>query len=266
MRTLSSQAFRFCTVAACAAIVANGCMLDRRAIISPGTLVPGEYCPGDTLTASYDFLRFAGDTCTPRSGIPNDCEANAPTVTITSTPSLFPANTAHAYQNRVDFPASGDRVDVHFAYGTGAVFVPPSTLLVNVRDNTATATRIIGSRATMLVHDGVCSGSTPTHMPAALPGPPETSANLRLIDVCNDNSATVVITLSGGASGASFSQMVAPGNCIDTSMPGVPAGVDSARIVSVRALSTPIGVRCGLATQPDAPPGPLFTTAHTACR
>ena len=110
MRTAHSKLFRYCTIACCSIIVANGCMLDRRPIFSPGQVVPGQYCPGDMLTASYDFLGLR--TCTPRTA--GDCERNAPTVTITSSPVLFPSTTLQSYRNSVSFTASGDRVDVNF--------------------------------------------------------------------------------------------------------------------------------------------------------
>jgi hypothetical protein len=142
MRTIQSKLFRYFAIAACSIIVANGCMLDRRPIFSPGRVAPGEYCPGDTLTASYDFL--GSTVCTPRAGTTGDCVTTAPTVTMTSSPVLFPSTTRQSYQNSVMFPASGDRVDVNFAYGTTNVFIPPSLLLL-VRDNTASATRITGT-------------------------------------------------------------------------------------------------------------------------
>lgn len=267
MRTLQGKLFRYCTIAACAAVVANGCMLDRRPILSPGTVVPGQYCPGDTLVASYDFLRFAGGVCTPRAGSPSECTTAAPTVTMTSTPALFPPTTRQSYQNSVSFTASGDRVDVGFVYGAGSIFVPPSTLLVNVRDHTGSATRIIGSVGTALPHMGNCARgfATPTYAPVLVPG---TSPGLGLTQVCNPASNTVAvnITLSTDAPGESFSAMLAPGECLDTSAPGVPAFAARARMVSV----APLGLMCGpggdgsTSPQPIAPP--LSTAVRQACR
>jgi len=265
MRTLSSKVFRFCAIAACSAIVASGCMLDRRPIVSPGTLVPAEYCAGDTLTASYDFLRFAGGTCTPRAGSPDECTTAAPTTTITSVPEAFAPVTRQAYANSVDFTTSADRIDVNFAYGTGSIFVPPSTLLVNVRDHTVGANRIRGVITTDLIHPGICAGATPMNEPAELPLPPRVSRNLRLVDVCNTNGVVVVVTLSGSASGVTHSQMLTPGSCIDTSEPGVPAGIDSATIVEVRPLVLDPTTRC-TATGPNNPPASLRSVAHTQCR
>ena len=267
MRTFQSKLFRYCTIAACAAVVANGCMLDRRPIVSPGTLVPGEYCPGDTLIASYDFLRFAGGTCTPRAGAPDECATLAPSVTMTSTPALFPPATRQSYQNSVSFTASGDRIDVGFAYGTGSVFIPPSTWLVNVRDHTETARRIIGSIDSTLPHMGECARgfAVPTYAPVMVPG---ASPNLGLTQVCNPagNNATVNLTLSTDAPGESFSVTLAPGACQATSAPGVPAFAARARMISV----APAGLMCGpggdgtTTPQPAAPP--LSTLVRQACR
>ncbi len=267
MRTLQGKLFRYCTIAACAAVVANGCMLDRRPILSPGTLVPGQYCPGDTLVASYDFLRFAGGVCTPRAGSPSECTTAAPTVTMTSTPTLFPPTTLQSYQNSVSFTASGDRVDVGFVYGAGSIFVPPSTLLVNVRDHTRSATRIIGAVETTLPHMGNCARGfvPPTYAPVLVPG---TSPGLGLTQVCNpaSNTVPVNIRLSTDAPGESFSAMLAPGECLDTSAPGVPAFAARARMASV----VPLGLMCGpggdgsTSPQPIAPP--LSTVVRQACR
>ena len=267
MHTLQGKLFRYCTIAACAAVVANGCMLDRRPILSPGTLVPGQYCPGDTLVASYDFLRFAGGVCTPRAGSPSECTTAAPTVTMTSTPALFPATTRQSYQNSVSFTASGDRVDVGFVYGAGSIFVPPSTLLVNVRDHTRSATRIIGTVDTTLPHMGHCARgfAVPTYAPVEVPG---TSPGLGVTQVCNpaSNPVSVNLTLSTDMPGESFSATLAPGDCLDTSAPGVPAFASRAHMVSV----APLGLMCGPGgdgtTMPQPPAPPLSTLVRQACR
>lgn len=267
MSSLPGKALRFCAIAACSVIVANGCMLDRRPIISPGTVVPAQYCPGDTLTASYDFLRFAGGACTPRAGRPDECTTAAPTATMSSTPALFPATTLQSYQNTISFPASGDRVDVNFAYGTGSVFVPPSTLLVNVRDNTDSATRIIGTVDTALPHMGHCPSAfaTPTYAPVEVPMP---SPRLGVTGICNpaSNGVPVNLTISGSGPGETFSIMLARGECLDPGAPGVPAFVASATMISV----VPSGLTCGpggdgtTTPQPIAPP--ISTLVRQACR
>jgi hypothetical protein len=268
MRTLQSKLFRYCTIAACAVVVANGCMLDRRSIQSPGILVPAQYCPGDTLTASYNFLQYAGGTCTPRAGAPDECTTNAPTVAMTSTPALFPPTTLQNYQNSISFTASGDRVDVGFVYGTSSLFIPPSTLLTNVRDDTESATRITGTLDTTLPHMGNCARgfAVPTYMPAQVPGPPRVSGNMRIVEVVNVNSVPVTFTLSGGATGTPFSQMVGPGGTLRTDMPGVPSDAGDSRMI----LIAPMGLMCGpggdgtIEPQPVAPP--INTLVRMGCR
>ncbi len=267
MRTLQGKLFRYCIIAVCAAVVANGCMLDRRPIISPGTVVPGQYCPGDTLVASYDFLRFAGGVCTPRAGSPSECTTAAPTVTMTSTPALFPPTTLQNYRNSISFTASGDRVDVGFVYGAGSTFVPPSTLLVNVRDHTQSATRIIGAVETTLPHMGNCARGfvPPTYAPVLVPG---ASPNLGLTQVCNpaSNNATVNFTLSTDTPGESFSAMLTPGACQALGAPGIPAFASRARMISV----APAGLMCGSGgdgtTTPQPIASPLSTLVSQACR
>ena len=265
MRTAQNKLFRYCTIAACSIIVANGCMLDRRPISSPGRVVPGQYCPGDTLTASYDFL--GSTVCTPRAGATGDCVATAPTVTMTSSPSLFPSTTLQSYRNSVMFPASGDRVDVNFFYGTTSVFIPPSALLL-VRDNTASATRITGTIDSTLPHIGNCATgfAVPTYMPAEVPGPPRVSGNMRVVEVVNINSVPVTFTLSGGATGTPFSLTVGPGGTLRTDMPGVPGDIGDSRMISI----VPMGLMCGAGgdgtsvPQPVAPP--VSTLVRMGCR
>jgi hypothetical protein len=264
MRLTQRTLFRYCMVTACAAIVANGCMLDRRAIQSPGTLVPGQYCPGDTLTASYDFLHYAGGTCTPRDGAPDECTTAAPTVTMSSTPALFPTTSLQSYQNSIDFTASGDRVDVSYAYGTTSVFVPPSTLLTNVRDNTETATRITSPVSSTLPHGGDCVGLSPRYFAVEVPRLPRYSPNVGLLRVINANGVMVRYVISGTAVGENYEAVLAPGDSIDTSMPGVPASIRSARTIE----AFPVGLMCtpGSGTV-DSPPRapPLNTQVITGC-
>lgn len=268
MRILQGKLFRYCIIATCAAVVANGCMLNRTAILpAPGTLVPRQYCPGDTLTASYDLLRFAGGACTPRDGRPDECTTAAPTVTMTSTPTLFPPTTLQSYQNSIDFTASGDRVDVGFAYGATAIFIPPTTLLTDIRDHTASATRIVGTVDTTLPHMGHCSRSfvPPTYAPVEVPG---TSPGLGLTNICNpaSNGATVNLVLSTDAPGETFPVTLAPGDCFDTGAPGVPAFVARARMIS----ASPMGLLCpsgGDGTTMPLPSAPPFSTVvRQACR
>ena len=53
-----------------------------------GRVQPAEYCPGDTLTASYDFL--GSDTCATTT----DCTPYLPTVTLNTASGAFPSPTS----------------------------------------------------------------------------------------------------------------------------------------------------------------------------
>ena len=96
MRTHERNHFVIGAFAACAALATSGCVLDRSPIRAPwATVAPQQYCPGDTLRASYQF--FDG-TCP--TGL--DCRLNTPNVTISSSPGLFPATPFTAYSGAVD--------------------------------------------------------------------------------------------------------------------------------------------------------------------
>lgn len=270
MSTTVRTLFRFCVIATCSAIVATGCVLDRSPLPPGwGTVSPAQYCPGDTLTASYDFLR--GESCA-TSGV--NCADYFPTVTLTSTPMLFPSTSlAPGYTGSFSFPASGDSVVVGFHSSTNPVTIPTDRFeggnrvfvqRTNVSDTTFTARRIVGTQSFEFTHTGMCAGTAHAYAPGELPGPPRFSANMRLVDVCNTSGTNIVITISGSG-GAPYTQMVTPGNCLDTSAPGVPAGADASRIVEVRPLSPDPAARC-TATGPNTPPATLRTVAHMACR
>lgn len=268
MPTLQGKLFRYCTIAVCAAVVANGCMLNRTVPTVAGTLVPGQYCPGDTLTASYDFLRYNEGMCTPRAGVPNDCVTAAPTGTMTSNPVLFPPTTrVDSYQNSIDFVASGDRVEVSFDFDAETIFIPPAKLLTEVRDHTRVATRFVDNLDTTLQHMGECPTglAIPAYMPIIVP---RTSPSLGLTAICNpaSNGATVDLIVSTGAPGESHPTTLSPGNCFDTSGPGVPTYVTRATLIS----SAPRGRMCGTGgdgvTSPQPPAPPLLTVVRQACR
>lgn len=271
MRSPLVQAFRFSVIAACAAIVATGCVLDRSAIPPGwGTVAPAQYCPGDTLRASYDFLR--SDTCATTT----DCTPYFPTVTLTTSSGAFPSPTSlpPGYRGNLDFAAIGDSVTVGFHSNANPVTIPTDRFegssrvflqRTGVTDVNATARRIVGTQTFELTHEGMCAGGTPTYGPGELPGPPRMSPNLRLVDLCNTNSVTIVVTLNGSAPGATYTQMLSPGACLDPSAPGIPTGTDAARVVDVRPLSPDPLARCS-ALGPNTPPATLRTVAHVACR
>jgi hypothetical protein len=256
MRTLSNALFRYCAIAACAVIVANGCRLERRPIVSVGRVTPQQYCPGDTLTASYDFL--GTDACT---GTTDECSARRPTVTLSSTPALFPTETVTAYQHSIPFTAAGDRVDVRFDFPDTAVIIPTSITRGVVPDETRSATRITSP----LAHGSDCTGGSPRYFPVEVPRLPRYSPNVVLLRVINANGVRVRYTIPSAVAGEpAYTTELDPGGMIDTSMPGVPTGIRSATIIE----ATPLGLICtpGSGTV-DSPPRapPLNTQVITGC-
>ncbi len=261
---------RFCTIAACAAAVATGCQLDRRPINAPYTLLPEQYCSGDTLTAGFDYL---GELSCPAG---DDCSPYFPTLTLSSPTGSFATTSIRDYRGSVSFPASGDTVSAHFDINNdgGSVLIPtrnpdgsPGTPVgrTNVRDGDKTARRITGPFEIELTHEGLCAGNTPTHAPANVPGAPRVSPNAHLVGLCNRSGAPMEVTLSGSVPGAVYTQTLANGECIDPSMPGVPTGVDTSTVVSVRPLIADPAARCS-AVGPNNPPAALRTVARIACR
>ena len=113
-------------------------------------------------------------------------------------------------------------------------------------------------------HAGECRGATPLNVPADLPGAPRLSPNLRLQQLCNASGVPVIVTLSGAPSGATYTQMLTASDCIDPTMPGVPAGIDASRVVEVRPLAMDPAVRCS-ATGPSTPPPTLRTRSRMGC-
>ncbi|MGN6153998.1 MAG: hypothetical protein ACTHOH_18640 [Lysobacteraceae bacterium] len=273
MRSPLAQAFRFSVIAACSAIVATGCVLDRSAIPPGwGRVQPGQYCPGDTLTASYDFL--GSDACATDPAV--TCSTYFPTVTLTTASGAFPSPTSlpPGYTGSLAFAATGDSITVGFHSSANPVTIPTDRFeggsrvflqRTGVTDVSATARRIVGTQAFEFTHEGMCAGGTPTYGPGELPGPPRLSPNLRLVDLCNTNGVAIVVTLNGSAPGVTYSQTLSPGACLDPTAPGVPGGTDAARVVDVRPVTPDPFARCS-ALGPNTPPATLRTVAHVACR
>jgi hypothetical protein len=257
---MHGKLFRFAAISACAVIVANGCRLERRPIIDVGRVVPAQYCPGDTLTASYDFLRT--DTCT---GTPEACDMNRPVVTLSSTPALFPAETVTAYQHSIPFTASGDSVDVRFDFPATEVRIPTAITRGVVPDETQRATRITSPVTSTLAHGSDCTGGMPRYFPVEVPRLPRFSPNVVLLRVINANGVRVRYTITSATVGEPpYTTELDPGGMIDTSMPGVPAGIRGAMVIE----ATPMGLICtpGSGTV-DSPPRapPLNTQVITGC-
>lgn len=255
--------------AALAAVMVGGCTLDRSIIPSWGEATPGQVCPGEPVTVSYDFLRT--ETCR------NDelCAMYHPTVVVSSNPVAFPPRTVTGYRDSFTFVPTAELTRVDFAIDRNAVRVPTmrndpegrpiDAIREGLRNDRRDIRLITGNQETTLVHDDMCAGSTPVNSPEMIPGPPLTSANLRLVSLCNRNGVTVVVTLSGGAPGVSHSETLIPGDCLETGAPGVPDGTDASRVVEVRPMFPDPGVRCS-AVGPSTPPPTLRTVAVMACR
>ena len=249
----------------CCAALTGGCRLERSALLGMGQVTPRQYCPGDIATASFDLLRE--ETCPADV----DCAAHFPTMNITSAPEAFPPRTVRAFADSFTFSPTGDRVDVTFDIDRDAVTIPTSRFdgstrifvqRINLRDHTHNMTRYTGADHELL-HPGMCAGSTPVNAPADIPGPPALSPSVRLVELCNINGVPVSVEVS--STSGSFSATLTPGQCLTPGVGGVPPGIDSARVVNVRALIPDPGAR-GSARDGAIPPAPRRTRARLACR
>ena len=250
------------TLLAMAVLLLGGCKLDRRAFGGLGGVVPQQFCPADTVTASFDLL--AGETCP--AGV--DCAPYLPSVDISSNPAMFPPARFTNYVGSVPFTPSADRVDVTFNIDRESVLIPTERFEGGTRvfiqrspiaDHTVTATRITGTIERELLHGGMCAGATPVNASVELPGPPHLSANLGLVRLCNANPVAVVVTLPappGSLEPDTFN--LAIGECIESPHADV-------HMVSIRPQVPDFSARCG-AVDGAVPPRPLRTIAHLACR
>ena len=257
------------TVAVLTATCTSGCIIERGYLQNWDEVTPTLACPGDTVAMGYDFLR--GETCRNEE----QCAGLHPTVVMSANNGAFATRTVTAYQHSFGFTPTADETRVHLDIDRGSVRVPtvrtdPEGRPIDVvRENLADVTRIVtvvrGNRETELVHDGMCAGGMPVNSPEALPGDDYSSPNLRLVSLCNRNGVSVVATLNGSAPGATYTQALAPGECLDPNGPGVPSGIASASTVEVRPMFPAGGTICS-ATGPSNPPPTLRTVAVMACR
>jgi hypothetical protein len=267
MRPSYRTAFRCTVIALCSAIMATGCIINRGTLRASYTsIAPRQYCPSDTITASFDFQ--GTDVCPPDAS----CASFFPIVAISSTPTAFAPQSITDFTGSVSFPApASPNVSVLFNPDRDSVLVPTAEVRPegrvfaqrDSRDQTQVATRISGVDQE-LTHDGMCAGATPVNSPQTLPGLPQFSANMRLTDLCNANAVAVFVTLSGGPDGSTYTQMLSPGVCL-ASMPGVPASTADARVVDVRPAVFDPATRC-TATGPNVPPPSLRMVARMSCR
>jgi hypothetical protein len=270
MHMLDSTWIRYGMIAVCSVTVATGCIINRGPLTGPGyaAVEPRNYCPGDTITASFDFLEEL--RCP--TGLEETCTALSPTVAITSDSLVFPPQSIRGYTGSFAFVApDAANVNVRFNPDRDEVLIPTEEMRDGSRvfvgrsstDRLLVATRQ-GPLDNVLTHDGMCAGGVPVNAPHMLPGLPQFSPNLALTDLCNANAVHVIVTLSGGAVGTPYTQTLAPNQCL-SEMPGVPTSIQGARVVEVRPMSMDPSTRC-TATGPHMPPPPLRTRARMQCR
>lgn len=269
MRPLQCTWIRGGIIAACSVWIATGCIINRGELTRGyAELAPRGYCPGDTIAVSYDFLE---DLRCP-TGLEDTCTRISPTVAISSEPMVFPARSFSGYTGSFTVAAPDlDRFSVLFNPDRDEVLIPTEEIRDgnrvfvgrDSRDLTYVATRQ-GPLDNVLTHGGMCAGSEAVNTPQTLPGLPLFSPNLLLTDLCNVNAVPVIVTLSGGSDGATYTQALAPNQCLGE-MPGVPTSTRNARVVDVRPMTPDPGTRC-TATGPNMPPPPLRTRIRMQCR
>lgn len=263
MRASRSTLFRYCVVAICAGIVANACSVAPRPVPPVGRLAPLQYCPGENVRASFDFL--AGELCSAPAGM--SCEDFVPTVRITSAPEAFPPAALRGYIDGITFAPATDRVAVTFDTDRETVLIPTASGFISrpgLAPHTLTATRIDGTIDTVLTHGGVCAGRGPVNTPASVPSVPRVSLRMDLVGLCNINSVAVEVTFAGTGSD-SFPVALAPGQCVAPGDPLLPIAASRARTIEIRPLTPAPGTMCS-PTGPNTPPPPLLTRVSMACR
>lgn len=242
-----------------------GCVLERRPLFPPfGQVTPTEYCPGDTLTASYDFL-FT-DTC--RAGA--DCIG--PTIDVSAVPAVFPPTRLTGFTNSLSFTAtSAPVIDVTFRSDRMPVTVPvtrtmPDGTRINVE---RTFVNPVTSHLTLFnpgprtfSHDGLCAGSSPSYAFNDLPGA-GVSSRVRPSEICNTSGVATIVNLTGdGLPGSLFdwSTPLAIGECVP-----LPADVAAmARRITARPQVPDLSARCSAVTG-STPPRTLRTDVTLAC-
>jgi hypothetical protein len=242
-----------------------GCILERGVLTSFQDLTPRTYCPGDTLTASYDFQREL------RCPAGVDCNPYHPTVTITPTPALFPTQSLPAaYTGSFNFPAAGDRVSVSFSADRASVLVPTEEFRDGARvfaqrsgyQNPDVRTSSLFNNEEQLVSNaGNCRNE---YMPIQTWGPPQKSPQLIVSQVCNRDSVPIAF-MAIDSSGRSTPEVnIEPGRCMPLPMTDV---MRASRIM-YRPLVLDVGARCmgsGVASPPDILARPLNVGVQYRC-
>lgn len=233
-----------------------------------GKVSPQKYCPGDTVTASYDLAMETA--CVSRPGF--DCATIAPPITISSSPVAFPPYTSTTLIDGKTFAPTEPRVDVIFSPASSPMGImypsinamtgAPQMTSRYIKNTTRTVERLEDEIMQTLTHSGMCSGSTPTHSPAQIADLPEFSPNLSIQQFCNTSAVPIESTLSGAA--GEFTRRLNAGECFRLDEPGIPGGLGSARIVGVRSLMVDPTAQCD-SLQGMTPPQSLSTRVVLAC-
>jgi hypothetical protein len=257
-------------------LLTNGCVPPHA--VPYARLSPAQYCPGDTLTASYDTQ--GGQACVSRPGA--DCADNTPAITLTSTSPALPTETIRAFAASRDVVPSGGDIEVTFTPDRRDLVYPALDRMGNpvwawryLIPYSYRSEAIVGEVSQTLMHGGMCSNQPgtppmPVHGAAEIPGAPTLSPSLRLRRVCNENAFPVEVTVTA-PSGESVIRLLEPlgapdsSRCITRSEPGVPAALAFARIVGIRNPANDPTVQCADPTRPLMPPAPLRTSAHLGC-
>jgi hypothetical protein len=258
------------TLLAGGVLMTNGCALPHAEIraTSLGQVAPLNYCPGDTIAATYSLLNATGEACVSRAGM--DCSTIAPTLTMSSSPTAFPTQSFNTLTGGLTFVPTEPRIDVSFALPSSpALVMYPIVDMAGVpkfasqwfSNKTHTVQRIDGEINQALTHNGMCAGSTPVHAPAQIATTPMYSPNLRLRTVCNTNAVPITVTLSGPA--GELSRDLAPGACFGLDEPGVPIEFNTSNVIAARPQAIdPMQCR---ALEGSAPPQTLTTRVSLAC-
>ncbi len=246
-----------------AVVTLGACHLERSGLGPAfGRVTPVEYCPGDTLTASYDFL--VSETC--RAGA--DC--TGPNVDVSSAPAIFTTRRLTGFTNSFTFPApAASRVSFTFQSDRMPVRIPtsrtmPDGVVIDL-DRSFTNPAIVGAalfpgNTRMISHDGLCTGPTASYAITELPGPPTTSARIRPTQVCNTSSVATVVTFSGDDASLTWAMPLAIGQCAP-----LPAAITAgARRVTAFPQTPDPFARCS-ALDGGTPPQSLRSSVTFAC-
>jgi hypothetical protein len=260
---------RTIVIAICAITVSTGCFLDRRPRPQWNSLGADGFCPGDTITAGFDFLGM--EECPYTDG---NCERFMPNVSIGNVPEIgaseiFPAQTLTSFRSSYSFTAPDvEQITVKFHSDRNKVQIPvrrnnePGFVeRPDITDTTRTVYKLDTTSPRPLSHLGMCAAGVPTYGAAVIPSPPHISPNAKLKEVCNGNTVPVQVTLSGSAPGEQYTFSLMVDQCQRLDAPGTPAFAQSSKNISLKPESIPADA-CAAG---NAPPTPLRTFIKLGC-